>query len=166
MESPPEQIWKEYICIQSQESVKGPRLDVETLVRLHASSCCCLISGLRRCLGGRLPPSIELRCPILDTRIKVDIPDFDSSVTPNYSEFSPENVVELCMRSLRTVREYEWLVQKAIDDGSSLQLAWRMETKLDWVWQARDVEGNPRDWDVLCGLSLKQVCHTYYPGFF
>lgn len=93
----------------------------------------------------------------MDTRIKVDIPDFDSSVTPNYKLFSREHVLELCMRSLRTVREYEWLVQKAINEGSSLQLAWRVETKLDWVWQETDVEGKPRDWDVLCGLSLKQV---------
>jgi len=37
-----------------------------------------------------------------------------------------------------------------------LELAWRIDTALDWVWQTEDVEGKAREWAVLCGLALKQ----------
>lgn len=155
---------KEYIRVQGQNQVKSTRLDLETMVGpflIFSTAPIHLVS--RRHLGGRFPPSIEIRCPILDARIRVDIPDFDARVTAKYGVFSKEHVVDLCKRSLRTVREYEWLVQTAIDEGSTLELAWRMGAKLDWVYQTDDVEGQARDWAVLCGLSLKQVtCFVFF----
>lgn len=69
--------------------------------------------------------------------------------------------MDLCKRVLNSVEEYDAVIGKALAEGSSLQLAWRVDARLDWVWQTEDVTGKPRDWAVLYGLPLKQVC----PGF-
>lgn len=107
-----------------------------------------------------MPKSIEIRCPTLDCRLKLDLPNLDALILSNYGLFDRDSVVQLCEKSLRTVREWEWLVQRQIDEGLSLELAWRMGAKLDWVWQFRDLHGQPRDWAVLYGLALNQVSLT------
>jgi hypothetical protein len=104
-----------------------------------------------------LPKSIEIRCPILDSRLKLDLPNLDALILSNYGLFDRDAVVQLCQNSLRTVQEWGWLVQRRIDEGLTLELAWRMGAKLDWVWQLKDLQGRSRDWAVLYGLALNQV---------
>ena len=111
----------------------------------------------RRHVGGRLPKSIEIRCPTLDSRLKLDLPNLDELILSDYGLFDRDTVVQLCEKSLRTVREWGWLVQRRIDEGLSLELAWRMGAQLDWVWQFRDLHEQSRDWAVLYGLALNQV---------
>ncbi|KAH9950585.1 Pleckstrin homology domain-containing protein [Amylocystis lapponica] len=111
---------------------------------------------LWRNLGGQLPPSLDVRCPALDTRIKIDIPNHESDVMTAYSVFSPQNVVRLCERNLREMPDYDVLIKQRLQAGGSLELAWRFDTNLDWVWRLEDVQGQPRDWSVLSGLALKQ----------
>lgn len=104
-----------------------------------------------------MPKSIEIRCPALDSRMKLDLLNLEELILSDYGLFDRDTVVQLCEKSLRTIPEWGWLVQRRIDDGLSLELAWRMGAKLDWVWQLRDLHGRPRDWAVLYGLSLNQV---------
>ncbi|KAL4250079.1 hypothetical protein ABKN59_004898 [Abortiporus biennis] len=121
------------------------------------------IWNLWRHLGGTLPPFIEIRAPALDTRMKIDIPNYDiADINSAYSVFTHSNVTKLCQEGLETVPEYENLIERYLRAGSTLELAWRIDTVLDWVWQLNDVKGKYRDWAVLCGLALKQgtkPCH-------
>lgn len=55
------------------------------------------------------------------------------------------------------MEDYDAVIGKALEEGSTLQLAWRVDTRLDWIWQNEDVMGMPRDWAVLYGLAIKQV---------
>lgn len=113
-----------------------------------------------------MPKSIEIRCPILDSRLKLDLPNFDELILSDYGLFDRDTVVQLCERSLRTVREWGWLVQRRIDEGLTLELAWRMGAHLDWVWQLNDLHERPRDWAALYGLALNQVSSNAIPHLF
>jgi hypothetical protein len=119
----------------------------------------------RRDLGGILPPFIEVRSPVLDTRMKIDIPE-----SADYSIFSHDNLVALCMKALSTVQDWDVIIRKRLAEGARMELAWRLDTNLDWVQWLDDIRGNPRTWAVLAGLALNQViifdrvqflsCHT------
>lgn len=65
--------------------------------------------------------------------------------------------MNLCKQVLHSAEDYDAVIGKALTEGSSLRLAWRVDARLDWVWQTADVTGKHRDWAVLYGLSLKQV---------
>jgi hypothetical protein len=82
--------------------------------------------------------------------------------------FSHENILALCARSLRSVSEWREIMQREMDAGRTLELAWRLGTSLYWVGrededavEESDEENIPRSraWAVLCGIALKQVCH-------
>jgi hypothetical protein len=109
-------------------------------------------------MGGRVPKTMDIHNPALSTKVTIDIPE------PKDSEdggldcfFKRENVIELCMKSLQNVPDWKFLMEKEIKGGISLQLAWRVDANLDWVWLDTDIFGETRDWAVLCGLAFKQV---------
>ncbi|KAJ7758493.1 Pleckstrin homology domain-containing protein [Mycena maculata] len=106
---------------------------------------------LWRKLGGMLPPSLEVRNPSLGTRVRIEMPGIESQ-----EMFTPDNIVALCMRSLRRVKDWRELIEMQLSGGKKLELAWRMGTQLDWVWLDNDVLGEPRDGSVLCGLAMQQ----------
>jgi hypothetical protein len=112
-------------------------------------------SGLtldRRELGGVLPPFIEVRSPVLDTRMKIDIPK-----NTDYSIFSHDKLVALCMKTLSSVQDWDVIIKHRLAEGAHMELAWRLDTNLDWVRWLDDIHGNPRTWAVLAGLALNQV---------
>ncbi|KAF5382546.1 hypothetical protein D9615_002957 [Tricholomella constricta] len=109
---------------------------------------------LWRQLGGELPTSIEVRNPRMDTRVKIDIPLADTDRLSRV--FSRENAIALCVNALRSVPDWNNLIEREIVEGKSLELAWRADTNLDWIWLNDDIEGEERRWAVLCGLALKQ----------
>jgi hypothetical protein len=112
-------------------------------------------SGLtldRRDLGGMLPPFIEVRSPALDTWMKIDIPK-----STDYSLFSHDNLVALCMKTLSSVHDWDVIIKSRLAEGAHMELAWRLDTNLDWVRWLDDIHGNPRTWAVLAGLALNQV---------
>ncbi|KZT12064.1 uncharacterized protein LAESUDRAFT_640838 [Laetiporus sulphureus 93-53] len=111
---------------------------------------------LWRHLGGQLPPFLEIRSPILDTRIKIDIPD-SGDVAAAYAVFNKQNIIRTCQERLKQVAEYSDLLEHTVAARGALALAWRSETNLDWVWQLEDVQGSTRDWAILCGLALHQA---------
>ncbi|KAH9080423.1 hypothetical protein EDB83DRAFT_2339328 [Lactarius deliciosus] len=107
---------------------------------------------LWRDLGGILPPFIEVRSPVLDTRMKIDVPE-----SADHSIFSHDNLVALCMKTLSTVQDWDVIIRKRLAEGAHMELAWRLDTNLDWVWWLDDIHGNPRAWAVLAGLALNQA---------
>lgn len=110
----------------------------------------------RRHRGGVLPPVVEIRNPRLDSKLKIDMPNLDSSQI--YKVFSRENLIALSVQSLRAVPDWKNVIERQLAEGDVLQLCWRQGSYLDWIWLNKDVDGRLRDWDVLCGLALKQVC--------
>ena len=113
----------------------------------------------RRHQGGHLPSHIELRSPVLEVNLKVKVPSQDNSAS--LAIFTRENLVRLCMKSVSEVPDWELILKKRLEEGASLELAWRMDTYLDWVWWRQDVNGDDRGWDVLSGLALVQVCFRF-----
>ncbi|OCH86402.1 hypothetical protein OBBRIDRAFT_797244 [Obba rivulosa] len=113
--------------------------------------------NLWRHLGGQLPSTLEIRSPTLDTRLEINIPNYDTpSAAAAYAVFNKDNLTRLCEKSLRAMPEYRALVECRLAEGATFELAWRHGANLDWVWQLEDVRGNPREWAVLCGIALKQ----------
>ncbi|KAK7690007.1 hypothetical protein QCA50_006649 [Cerrena zonata] len=113
---------------------------------------------LWRHLGGQLPPFLEIKAPFLDTRFKIDVPFYNSgNITKVYSTFTRANIISLCEAGLRDVPAYKALIEENMDKGIEFELAWRIDTFLDWIWVDEDVEGKMREWDVLVGLALKQA---------
>ncbi|KAF9077592.1 Pleckstrin homology domain-containing protein [Rhodocollybia butyracea] len=122
--------------------------------------------------GGLLPPVVEIWNPRLDSKLKIDMPG-NVDITQTYKIFSKDNLVALCIQSLREVPDFKYLIEGQLAEGNALQLCWREGSFLDWIWLNDDVDGLPRDWAVLCGLALKQssTAHLelrlapHHPGF-
>jgi len=116
-------------------------------------------------MGGQIPRSIDVYNPRLRARVTIDLPFANDTVDKDlYRLFDRENVLNLCMDLLRKIPDWKYLLERAVreDERRGLQLAWRNELSLDWVWLDRDVCGEERPWAVACGLALKQV---YFPSF-
>ncbi|KAL1713014.1 Pleckstrin homology domain-containing protein [Schizophyllum commune] len=114
--------------------------------------------ALWRRLGGEIPPTLEVHNPLLDTRLRVEVPDLSIMPIERAAQLlSRDNLVKLCLKSLRGAGDFKAEVERAVSGGRvRLGLAWRMNTNLDWIWLDEDVRGNPRYWAVLYGLALKQ----------
>jgi hypothetical protein len=113
--------------------------------------------SIRRYLGGKLPDTIDIHCPALGTRVRVDIPDLDHGASDSWKRFTRSYLIKACGRSLRGLPDWDSMMESPAFRGSRLELAWRKESKLDWVWQETDEEGREIDWQVLFGLALRQV---------
>lgn len=120
---------------------------------------------LWRHLGGKIPASIELRCPAIGIRFDLDVPAFDEvSIDKAYHMFSRRNITDAVRKSMASSygshevasRDWNHVVERKIAAGTTLQLAWNLGAKLDWVWKEEDVMGQPRPWAVLCGLAMQQ----------
>jgi hypothetical protein len=103
-------------------------------------------------MGGKLPPFIEVRSPVINTRMKIDIPE-----SADYAFLCHDNLVALCMKTLGTLQDWDAIIKKRLADGAHVELAWRFDTNLDWVWWLDDINGNSRTWAVLAGMALHQV---------
>jgi hypothetical protein len=94
----------------------------------------------------------------MDSRVKIDIPSSVSLETDEgINMFTRQNMIALCRKLLKNFRDWDFIIEGELGKGKHLELAWRMNTKLDWVWLDDDVDGKRREWAVLCGLPLKQV---------
>lgn len=62
------------------------------------------------------------------------------------------------MESLRDVPDWKYLMEERISSGKqTLQLAWRLNADLDWIWLDDDPKGKRREWSVLYGVALRQL---------
>lgn len=115
---------------------------------------------IRRKLGGQIPETIEIRCPILEARVTFPIPAIDAATgLEGYKTFTREKVLEDSREQMSGIPEWDLLVESALSRGvekdrARLELCWRTEGKLDWVWLEKDVDGAPRPWAVLFGIAL------------
>ncbi|KDR82730.1 hypothetical protein GALMADRAFT_844524 [Galerina marginata CBS 339.88] len=113
---------------------------------------------LWRQMGGQIPRTIDVYNPRLSTKVTIEVSEEDQlNSAALYQLFKRENILNLCMETLRKVPHYKYLVVGEIEKGKSLQLAWRLDATLDWMWLETDVSGKHRDWSVLCGLAFKQA---------
>src|ERR1700722_11832979 len=114
----------------------------------------------RRHVGGKIPPCIEIRNPGLGVHVKIDVPrEYMEQPEEGGTMFTPENLIKLCTTALGSVPDWSHLILNQMQQGKKLELAWRLDTQLDWVWQNQCVDGARRNWAVLCGLALKQASH-------
>ncbi|KAG8743527.1 hypothetical protein FRC10_011918 [Ceratobasidium sp. 414] len=113
--------------------------------------------NLWRHLGGELPETIDIHCPALGTRVRVDTPNLDRwAPSDSWKRFTRSYLIDACGRSLRGLPDWDAMMESPALRGAKLQLAWRKESKLDWVWLERDEHGREIDWQVLFGLALRQ----------
>ncbi|KAF8908921.1 Pleckstrin homology domain-containing protein [Gymnopilus junonius] len=106
--------------------------------------------------GGQIPRTIDIHSPRLSTKVTIDVPENEEMHNGSlYKIFKRENILDLCMNSLRKVPDWDYLMENELAKGKSLQLAWRVDANLDWIWLETDVYERPRDWAVLCGLPFK-----------
>lgn len=109
-------------------------------------------------MGGKIPRSIDIHSPRLSTKVTIDVPEGEELQNGSlYRVFKRENILNLCMNALRKVPDWDYLMESQLAKGKSLQLAWRVDANLDWIWLETDVSEKPRDWAVLCGLPFKHV---------
>jgi hypothetical protein len=87
--------------------------------------------------------------------LKVDVPSLDNNT--DFAIFSHDNLISLSRRTLSSMPDWNSILEKRLADGAKLELAWRSDTTLDWIWWSKDMNGKPRDWAVLAGLALSQV---------
>lgn len=96
--------------------------------------------------------------PLLETRVKLDIPAIDAvQGGEGYKTLTRDTIVDLCREALQDVPEYASLMEVQVKHGAELALAWRRQTRLDWIWLEDDVNGSHRDWEILYGLVMRQV---------
>ena len=118
---------------------------------------------VRHHLVGKLPNYVEIRCPSLDARIKIDVSGNGGiDITRAYAIFDRAKLLNLCENWLRNTQDYHEVVERELSKGARLEFAWCVGTYLDWVWQLEDVQEKPRQWALLYGLAMKQVngpCH-------
>jgi hypothetical protein len=88
-------------------------------------------------------------------RLKVEMPEGFLSET--HEAFTPRNIIKLCSDALRSIPDWEHVIQPGIEEGHTLELSWRLDTNLDWICHDDSVDGKERHWAVLCGLALRQV---------
>ncbi|KAL0960649.1 hypothetical protein HGRIS_005678 [Hohenbuehelia grisea] len=111
---------------------------------------------LWRHFGGHIPRTLKVRNPALDTWVTIDVPQIDLESGTAFRMFNRDNIIALCAKSLRSVPQWKYIVQRQLEQGKTLALAWRSESSLDWIWLEDDVEGNFREWSLLYGLAFKQ----------
>ena len=117
-------------------------------------------------MGGQIPTSIDIYNPGLSTKVTIDTSDMEGSNTVSlYSTFTRENIIKLCIDSLRNVPQWKYLMERQIQAGKSVQLAWRVGANLDWIWLEEDICGNYRNWSVLCGIAFKPVILDFSYSF-
>jgi hypothetical protein len=63
----------------------------------------------------------------------------------------------MSIMGLSSLPDWSSLIQLALGQGKNLELAWRIDTNLDWIWLETDINEKARKWVVLCGLIAKEV---------
>lgn len=108
-------------------------------------------------MDNELPQSFEVHCPALQTRVKMNIPEYDLPRGKGYSVFTKDHVVDICRTALGGSPSWDYLIEEPMRRGARLELCWRKGPILDWIRWETDVRGMKRDWAVLYGLCLGRV---------
>ena len=109
-------------------------------------------------MGGKIPRTIDIHSPRLNTKVTIDVPENEEMQNGTFHRvFKRENILNLCMGALRKVPDWNYLMENELEKGKSLQLDWRVDANLDWIWLETDISDKSRDWAVLSGLPFKKL---------
>lgn len=107
-----------------------------------------------RCeLGNTLPDSLEISCPLVNTRVRIPIPEDENA----WRILTRDYIIDQCTQAMGDSFAWQTIVQMPIVNGRRLELCWRTDTTLDWIWLKDDVDGLKRDWEALFGIALQLV---------
>lgn len=113
--------------------------------------------------NGKLPRSMDVKCPGLNATVTIDAPETcGNEVEKMYEIFNRENLIRLCVEGLSALSDWSSLIQREIANGKRLELAWRWDANLDWIWLETDVNQEKRKWAVLCGLVAKESLRSVF----
>lgn len=104
-----------------------------------------------------LPDTIEVSCPLVHSRVSIPIPETGE----DWKVLTRDFIIDQCSQAMESSFAWQTVVQLPILSGRRLELCWRSDTKLDWVWLKDDVDGEKRDWEVLFGMALNYVCNNF-----
>ncbi|KAG8892497.1 hypothetical protein FRC00_011965, partial [Tulasnella sp. 408] len=108
----------------------------------------------RRELGGEVPSFVEVQCPELGTRVRLDVPEAEDG--QGCRVMNRKEIVEACRESLERLRSWENLYADEIRRGRRLELCWRTGPNVEWIWRDEDIDGKQRDWNVLYYVGFRQ----------
>ncbi|CED84565.1 Pleckstrin homology domain [Phaffia rhodozyma] len=122
------------------------------------------------------PPYLDIHVPKVNrARIRIKIPQIGEdpgvdSMEDVLRHVTRRKLIRICAKVMMDVPAWkELLTTSGIlnSDGDELEgvedrlaLAWRRESRLDWVWADTDVTGNKRDWNVLAGAGPLYQCRV------
>ena len=113
---------------------------------------------LRRQLDGHLPPSFEVKCPLVHSRVSIPIPNEGE----DFESLSRDFILDACSNALDHSFAWKTVIEMPVVNGRRLELCWKRDTNLDWIWLRDDVNGNKREWEVLYGLAMQTVSNSRY----
>lgn len=115
----------------------------------------------RREVGGETPEFLEVNIPHLGSRFRLDVPNADFlEVQQGYQTISRRYILEQCQESLGAE---DWERACDDDDDVKLELCWRKNGNLEWIWLDTDGDGDPRDWSVIWPVGFRQVEYRWSP---
>ncbi|KAF8575447.1 hypothetical protein K439DRAFT_1369937 [Ramaria rubella] len=115
---------------------------------------------LWRQLGNDIPRTFEVHCPALATRVRLQVPEYNTTYGEGYKTFTKDYVVDQCRKSLEGLPSWDYFMEEPVRQGAQLELCWRKDSTLDWIrWEA-DINGMKRSWAVLYGLCLGRPRET------
>ena len=108
-------------------------------------------------LGAALPDHIEVSCPLVHATVHMPVPDGGA----DWRAVTRDFVIDECSQAMDGSFAWQTVIQMPLLNGRRLELCWKLDTKLDWVWLKDDVDGRKREWEVLFGAALNQVCSLF-----
>jgi hypothetical protein len=112
-------------------------------------------------MGGTVPRTVDIQNPHLGSKVAFELPNLDlMDHETAIRMFSGRNIIALCIKSMKPIPGWTNFIEREKKKGRTLQLAWRSETHVDWVWEDQASEDGYREWTVLFGLALKSVSLT------
>lgn len=139
---------------------------------------------LWREVGGLIPENLDIKIPAYDLVVRFPIPeeipcenasevmqkiapgsgqlallshDGCTSGGEGYKLMNRRRLTATMLALVSKNKEYQEVLQTTVSRGARLELAWRRDNILDWIIHDRTLDGQARDWSVLCGTVLKEA---------
>ncbi|KAG9035602.1 hypothetical protein FRB95_011008 [Tulasnella sp. JGI-2019a] len=104
-------------------------------------------------IGGGMPDVIEVNVPQLGSRIRFDVPSAEFlEVNQGYRTISRRYILDMCRQY---IGPEDW--EKILDDAGQVELCWRKNGNLEWIWLDLDVNGETRAWSVVHPVGFRQL---------
>lgn len=122
-------------------------------------------------LGGQIPEQLRVHVPIFESVIDLPRPLEDYAASPaTLQAFSRSRILLDVFTTLRNqLPDYDEFVKREMARSGQhslrLELAWETGMHLDWIpsFAEWSVEDRERQWAVLSGLTMDEVCDNMLP---